>query len=110
MSKFLTQFGQNLKEYRKLCGFKSQEKFAEAVGVATNTISAVENGKSFFKMENYEKVCEVLNITPDLLFDFKSLNKTSTTKYEKTIMAKIKKLSINKQKQILEIIDTFEKY
>lgn len=110
MSKFLTQFGQNLKEYRKLSGFKIQEKFAEAVGVATNTISAVENGKSFFKMENYEKVCEVLNITPNILFDFGSKREKSKTLYEKTIMAKIKKLNINKQKQILEIIETFEKY
>ncbi len=108
MSKFLTKFGQNLKEYRKLCGFKSQEKFAEAVGVATNTISAVENGKSFFKMENFEKVCNVLNITPDVLFNFGSMEKNSKIKYEKIIMAKVKKLNINKQKQILDIIKTFE--
>ena len=108
MSKFLTQFGKNLKEYRKLCGFKSQEKFAEAVGVATNTISAVENGKSFFKMENFEKVCNVLNITPDVLFNFGSVEKNSKIKYEKIIMAKVKKLNINKQKQILDIIKTFE--
>ena len=94
MSKFLTQFGNNLKEYRKLCGFKSQEKFAEAVGVATNTISAVENGKSFFKMENFEKVCDVLNITPDVLFNFGSMEKNSKIKYEKIIMAKVKKLNI----------------
>ena len=108
MSKFLKQFGQNLKEYRKLCGFKSQEKFAEAVGVATNTISAVENGKSFFKMENFQKVCDVLNITPAVLFNFGSMEKNSKIKYEKIIMAKVKKLNINKQKQILDIIKTFE--
>lgn len=109
MSEFLSKFGKNLREYRKLSGFDSQEKFAEAVGVSTNTIAAVENGKSFFKMDNYEKVCAVLNITPNVLFDFCEKETNLRNKYESIIMTKIQKLTTAQQKQLLDIIDTFKK-
>ncbi len=108
MNTFLSNFGKNLKEKRKLCGFSSQEKFAEAVGISTNAIAAVENGKSFFKMENYEKVCKVLNISPDELFNFNQSENNKQDKILKLIMDKVKKLSPKQRKQVLKILETFD--
>ena len=69
MSVYLAKFGKKVKEYRKLRNL-SQEKLAELVGVSTNTIAAIENGRTFLKINTLEKICSALKIEPSVLFDF----------------------------------------
>lgn len=106
MSEFLIGFGKKLKGYRKLAGL-SQEKLAELVNVSTNTIAYIENGRTFIKYKNLKKLCEVLNINEVDLFDFSMKEKENSSTIEK-ITAKAKLLNPSQQKQILEIISTFQ--
>ena len=107
MEDFYTNFGQKVREYRKHRGF-SQETLGELVGVSTNTVVSWETGKSLIKKSNLEDLCEILEVTPYDLFA-RPLEKNKIEKgsvlYE--ILSNASSLSIEKQKQILEIIKTF---
>ena len=106
MSAFLKSFGKKLKGYRISNGL-SQEKLAELSNVSTNTISMLENGKTFIKYKNLCSICKVLKIQEIDLFSF-SMPKSQNISIMNQIIAKIKLLEPNKQKQILDIIKTFE--
>lgn len=60
-------FGKNLKSFRKLKGL-SQEKFAELIGVDTSTLSKIECCKSYPNRSTIEKIIDILNIPPYLLY------------------------------------------
>ena len=107
MSEFLINFGKKIKGYRDFLGI-SQEKLAELVGVSTNTIAAIENGRTFLKINTLEKICYALKIEPSVLFDFPKNKIKDNNKYLPCIIEAIKVLPLKKQKQILEIIKTFE--
>ncbi len=64
--------GNNIKKYRN---FKhlTLEKLAEKVGISYQNISKIENGRSFFKAETLEKICEVLDVTPAQLVSVEDL-------------------------------------
>ena len=63
------QLEKKIQLYRKAQGF-SQEKFAECIGIATNTLSSIETGNAFMTAQTLEKILEILNITPTELFNF----------------------------------------
>lgn len=70
-------FGKKVKELRIKNGL-SQEDLAEQIGIAERNLSKIECGKSFIRAEKIEKLSEVLNVSPNDLFDFdyhKSLDK-----------------------------------
>lgn len=47
------------------CGFDSQRKFAEAIGMNKDTFNLKINNKSDFKTGEIEKICNILNIVSD---------------------------------------------
>lgn len=104
MSYFLDEFGKKIKGYRELRGY-SQEKLGELVDVATKTVVFWENGKSFIEYPTLVRLCQALEIEEVQLFDFKPQNGES---YSAQAAALISKLPPAKQKQILDIIKTFE--
>lgn len=61
--------GKRIKEVRKSRGL-SQEKLAEMVDIAQNTLSYIETGDNFFTAETLEKILAVLEVDPQELFDF----------------------------------------
>jgi transcriptional regulator with XRE-family HTH domain len=61
--------GQRIRELRKKRNF-SQEKLAEMIDIAQNTLSYIENGENFFTAETLEKVVLALDIEPQELFSF----------------------------------------
>ena len=63
------QLGKKVRLFRKIKGF-SQEIFAEQVGIATNTLSSIETGNAFMTAPTLEKICYVLEVTPQELFSF----------------------------------------
>ncbi len=105
MSEFLINFGKKIKGYRDFLGI-SQEKLAELINVST-TIASLENGKTFIKYKNLKKLCNALNINEVDLFNFSMTEKENSSMIEK-ITEKVKQLTPLQQKQILEIIKTFE--
>ena len=61
-----SQLGKNIARYRKFNGL-TQEKLAEYIDLSNNHVSNIENNHSVPSLETLIKICEVLNITPDVL-------------------------------------------
>lgn len=108
MDKFLQQLGNKVKEYRELCGY-SQERLAELSEVSTNTINSIENGKTFLTYPTLKRISTALNVTPETLFSFSAGTQSNTNKLVHQITARAKLLTPEQQKQVIEILKTFEK-
>lgn len=65
---------QRIRRKRKL----SQEKLAEKIGIATNSLSNIETGNSFMTVYTLEKIINTLEISPKELFDFPEYADNST--------------------------------
>ena len=63
------QFGERLKIIRNLKGL-TQEILAEKIGINWRQLARIEAGESFIKSDTLYKICQILNITPSILFDF----------------------------------------
>ena len=68
--------GRRIQEIRKSKNIK-QELLAEKIGIETASLSNIERGKYYPTSENLNKILEVLEISPDELFEFKHLDSTS---------------------------------
>ena len=66
------QIGKKIQNLRKQKGF-SQEKFAEAINIATTSLSYIETGRGFMTLATMQKICEVLKIEPAEIFQFISI-------------------------------------
>lgn len=104
MSYFLKEFGKKIRGYRELRGL-SQEKLGELVDVSTKTIVLWETGKSFIEYPTLVRLAKALDVEEAQLFEFKPQNHTTAADQ---ISAIVSGLSPAKQKQILDIIKTFE--
>ena len=85
--------GQNVKSARKLRSL-SQDKFAELLGVETATLSNIECGKSYPTPQTLEKIIEVLNIEPYLLYI--SDDDINIEEVHKNLLAILEKLKTDK--------------
>jgi transcriptional regulator with XRE-family HTH domain len=45
----------------------TQEQLAEAIGVSTQSVSCIENGKKAIRAENLSKLCDVLDVSVDYI-------------------------------------------
>ena len=68
--KFYEQFGLNVVYYRKKKHL-TQMKLAELADIDRSHISAIELGNVGVSFDVIFKLCEVLEITPKQLFDFR---------------------------------------
>src|SRR5574344_2233688 len=66
------QLGKRVQYLRKSKGF-SQEKFAEALNIATTSLSYIETGRGFMTLSTLEKMSEILNVEPYEIFQFTTL-------------------------------------
>ena len=74
------QLGKRIQYLRKQKGF-SQEKFAEAIDIATTSLSYIETGRGFMSLPTLQKMAEVLDIELYEIFQFVSV-KTSEEMYD----------------------------
>ncbi len=72
--------GNRIQYLRKTRGF-SQEKFAEAINIATTSLSYIETGRGFMTLATLEKMIEVLKVEPYEIFQF-SQSKTQEEMYD----------------------------
>ncbi|MBR1425713.1 helix-turn-helix transcriptional regulator [bacterium] len=63
------QFGKRLRELRTGKNI-TQEKLSEAIGIQPENYSRIENGLSFPKPENIEKIALILGVDTKELFEF----------------------------------------
>jgi len=97
-------FGKNVKELRNSRNI-TQEKLAEFLDLQTQTITAIENGKTFISCEVLMKLCNFFEIEPFLLFLPKiNINSENYTDYNSKIMALLPKFSTEKLNEIYNIL------
>ncbi len=65
------KLGLRIKEIRKEKGY-TQEKLAEAIGIETGSLSAIESGRHFPSLLTLEKIAICFNIELNIFFDFSS--------------------------------------
>ena len=94
-NKLQAELGKKIQYYRKIRGF-SQEKFAEQVGIATNTLSSIETGNAFMTALTLEKITVTLGITASELFDFSSERKQNDM--YRTILKKLEFIKSDKER------------
>ena len=63
------QIGKRIQYLRKQKGY-SQEKFAEAINIATTSLSYIETGRGFMTLQTLQKISETLNVEPYEIFQF----------------------------------------
>ncbi len=73
------QFGKRLREIR-LRHNLTQEKLSELIGIKPENYSRIENGLSFPKPENIEKISSILNVEVFELFQFEFLKSSKEIK------------------------------
>ncbi|MFR5832467.1 MAG: helix-turn-helix domain-containing protein [Acutalibacteraceae bacterium] len=66
----LYSLGKNLREIRKEHG-NTQREIADKIGITHQSYQAYESGKTIPTLENFLKICDFFNITPDVLLDIK---------------------------------------
>lgn len=59
--------GANISTLRKELGF-SQEQFAEKIAMSASSLSDIENGKTYPRIENLTKITKLLNVEHYQLF------------------------------------------
>ena len=84
------KLGRRIQYLRKQRGF-SQEKFAEAIGIATTSLSYIETGRGFMTLPTLEKMSQVLEVEPCEIFQF-----VSTQTNEEMFNFLVKKLELIK--------------
>lgn len=101
-------FGKALKDLRESRGL-TQEQLAEQLELqAYQTISLIENGKSFVTSELLEKMCALFNVSPEYFFmlNQKPIEK-ERAEYIKEIKTLLPTLPVNRLKDIYNIIQCF---
>ncbi len=75
------QLGKRIKELREQRNL-SQEYIAEQLDIHPANYWRIENGVSYPKPENLEKICEILEVKPQGLFTFEHLKSLNDIKSE----------------------------
>ena len=76
-----TKLGKRIRELRIKKNF-TQEFLAEKINISPANYSRIENGNSYPKPENIEKICKILNVKVKDLFDFEHQKDISEIKKE----------------------------
>lgn len=63
------RFGEHLKYLRKIKNY-TQEALSEAIGINLRQLARIEAGESFISSETLYKICKILKISPQALFNF----------------------------------------
>lgn len=66
---YMKSFGQNIKRYRLIKGW-TQKQLGEKLGFSARTISDWECGNTEPAVAIIKKLCEILDVSLDDLFDF----------------------------------------
>lgn len=67
------QLGKRIQYLRQQRGL-SQEKLAEAIDIATTSLSYIETGRGFMTLATLEKLAKVLDVEIYEIFQFSTLN------------------------------------
>lgn len=92
------KLGNRIKYLRQQRGL-SQEKLAEAIDIATTSLSYVETGRGFMTLATLEKLAKELNVELYEIFQFSTI-KTNEEMYN-YIISKIKMAKYDDEKMLM---------
>lgn len=95
--------GARIKKYRKEKGIQ-QEHFAEAIGISTNHLSALERDMYTPKLDTLIRIINALDCTADEILG--DLIQKSYKIKTSVLGSKIALLPFDEQKRILAVVDT----
>ncbi len=100
-----TKLGKKIKQLRQNLSL-SQEKLAEDLDIAVNTLSNIERGNAFMTSATLEKISNLFNIPYQELFNFDETDETNDLLYD-NIISRLNLIKDNYSK--LKQIDTITK-
>lgn len=89
------KLGKRIQYLRQQRGF-SQERLAEAIDIATTSLSYVETGRGFMTLTTLEKLAKVLQVELYEIFQFSSIE--STEEMYNCIIKKLEIIKTNDEK------------
>ena len=93
------------KEYR-IKNKLTQEKIAEKLGISVKYISRIENGTGGVKVETLVNYMNILDISPNIIFEKLIINENLKSQIE--LSKKVSKLSDDKINFVISVIDLLE--
>ncbi len=97
--------GNRIREIR-ISRSMTQETLAENINLSAKSLSQIELGNNFVSAETLEKLCSALEITPNVLFDFKYTDVPDDVSLEQII--KRLKNNSNLLKTVYKIVMTLD--
>ena len=97
--------GKKIKEIRKKTNL-TQDKFSEQIGIEPQSLSNIENGKSFPSMQTVLNIMEKFHTTPQEFFDYEYLK--GEEQLESEIIGIIQKQPYDNKKIIYRLVRQFE--
>ena len=101
MSSVKTLLGRKIRQLRKEHNW-TQEYLSEKLGINSQSLLRIENGKTFPTVQNLEKIAEIFEIDISELFNNKSFDDISELKKE--ILSTIKTLDYNKTRVLYNFL------
>ena len=105
LSEFDHACGQRIAEKRKTAGYKSQEKFGEALDVSRETIKKIETGVAISE-RMFNRIVDHLKCTPEYILT----GKEETSEEEKLYEDWFSGLSLEKKRWYFNIFKQMEQY
>lgn len=104
-------FAKRLKNLREIKGY-NQERLAKLLGLSSSTIGMYEQSRRQPDNDTLVKIAELFDVSVDYLLgktEVKDINKPYSDEIEKAIFNKIKELSTDEKKAILNVMEVFKK-
>ena len=99
-----TNFGNNVRDLRLQKGL-TQEKLAEIIGIQAQTVTAIENGKTFISCEVLSAISEYFKVDVSVLFLPKiQINNEDNQNYISKIKSLLPKFNSKKLEEIYNIL------
>lgn len=105
LSKFDYACGQRIASKRKSAGYKSQEKFGEALGVSKQTIGKIETGEEVSE-RMFHRIVVHLKCSPEYILT----GKEETSSEERMYEGWFSDLSLEKKRWYFNIFKQMEQY
>lgn len=99
----LRAIGNKLLAIRKRAGL-TQSEVAEAANLSDRTYADIERGTVNMRVETVLKICDSLNITPDVVLTEE--NPSLSAKQEE-LFAKLEKCTVQQRETALELLDVY---
>lgn len=97
-------FGKNIKRLRNILGL-TQAQVAEKLGIEEMSVSRIETGARFTRIENIEKLVDILQCQPSDLFAYEQ--EKTEAELKKEIRSKIAKAKLKDLKYYNKMIDAY---